>query len=89
MGIGDRGQKRGGEYHSMSVCKTMVDAQREAARNARCLFYDTREAMGGEDAIVNWVRQGYANKDYIHLNIKGGRQLARPLFNAIKHNLEK
>ncbi len=89
MGIGDRGQKRGGDYHSMTVCSTMVDAQREAARNAHCLFYDTREAMGGEDAIVNWVRQGYANKDYIHLNIKGGRQLAKPLFNAIRHNLDK
>ncbi|MBD5320113.1 MAG: hypothetical protein HDS07_04350 [Bacteroides sp.] len=89
MGIGDRGQKRGGDYHSMSVCQTMVDAQREAARNAHCLFYDTRESMGGEDAIVDWVRRGLANKDYIHLNIKGGRELAKPLFNAIRQNIER
>ena len=89
MGIGDRGSKRGTEVHSMSSCKYMVDAQREAARRARCLFWDTREAMGGEDAIVEWVRQGWANKDYIHLNHKGSPHLAEPLFNAIQINLNQ
>jgi lysophospholipase L1-like esterase len=89
LGIGDRGSKHGSEVHSMTSCPYMVDAQREAARRARCLFWDTREAMGGEDAIVEWVRQGWANTDYIHLNHKGGRQLAEPLFKAIEHNLSK
>ncbi len=67
----------------------MVDAQRKAAREARCLFWDTREAMGGDDAIVEWTRKGYTNKDYIHLSHKGGKALSTPLFNAIKHNLDK
>lgn len=89
LGIGDRGSKRGSDVHSMSVAPIMVNAQREAARQARCLFWDTREAMGGEDAIVNWVRQGWANSDYIHLNHKGGRHLAEPLFKAIELNIEK
>ena len=89
MGIGDRGSKRGTEVHSMSSCKYMVEAQREAARKARCLFWDTRLAMGGEDAIVNWVRQGWANKDYIHLNHNGSPHLAEPLFNAIQINLNR
>lgn len=89
MGIGDRGSKRGSEVHSMSACTYMVDAQREAARHGRCLFWDTREAMGGEDAIVEWVRQGWANTDYIHMNHKGGRKLAEPLYKAIQHNLSK
>lgn len=89
MGIGDRGSKRGSEVHSMSSAKYMVDAQREAARNARCLFWDTREAMGGEDAIVAWVRNGLANTDYVHLNHKGGKELAKSLFNALQYNLKK
>ena len=89
LGIGDRGSKKGTEVHSMTSAPYMVSAQREAARRARCLFWDTREAMGGEDAIVNWVRQGWANTDYVHLNHKGGKQLAMPLFKAIEHNLEK
>lgn len=89
MGIGDRGSKRGTEIHSMSAAPYMVDAQREAARRTRTLFWDTREAMGGEDAIVRWTRDGLANKDYIHLNHKGGRELATPLFKAIQLNLNK
>lgn len=89
MGIGDRGEKRNGEIHSMTSVSYMIDAQRTAARNARCLFWDTREAMGEEDAIVKWSKTGLANKDYIHLTHKGGAKLAEPLFNAIQKMLAK
>lgn len=84
MGVGDRGQKRGGAVHSMPGVTHMVEAQRTAARTARCLFWDTREAMGGEDAIVEWTASGLANKDYIHMTHKGGRRLAREMFNALQ-----
>lgn len=89
MGIGDRGAKRGTEVHSMSAAPYMTVAQREAARRSRCLFWDTREAMGGDDAIIRWVREKWANTDYIHLNHNGSIHLATPLFNAIELNLEK
>lgn len=89
LGIGDRGQKRGSEVHSMQAVGHMIDAQREAARKAHCLFWDTREAMGGEDAIVTWVANGWANKDYVHLNHKGGKQLAEYLYKAIVINIDK
>lgn len=84
MGIGDRGEKRGSEVHSMRSAKHMVAAQREAARKAHCLFWDTREAMGGEDAIVTWTKAGKTNKDYIHMTHKGGEELATLLFNALQ-----
>lgn len=89
LGIGDRGSKRGSEVHSMTAAPHMIDAQRLAARKARCLFWDTREAMGGEDAIVTWVNNGWANKDYVHLNHKGGHQLAEALYKAIQLNIDK
>ncbi|MDE6582072.1 MAG: hypothetical protein K2K47_06070 [Duncaniella sp.] len=88
MGIGDRGEKRGSVIKSMSTATAMIDAQREAARKAHCLFWDTREAMGGTDAVVEWSRGGYINKDYIHLTHKGGARLADLLFNAIRHDLK-
>lgn len=71
MGVGDRGERRNGQVHSMSTITNMIDAQREAAMRAGVLFWDTREAMGGEDAIVEWSGNGRANKDYIHLTHKG------------------
>lgn len=88
MGIGDRGQKSGGEVHSMKSCEYMVAAQRDAARRAHCLFWDTREAMGGQDAIVAYAKAGKANKDYIHLTHSGGEELATHMFNAMQQMLK-
>jgi len=84
MGIGDRGQKVGGSVKSLPTSPAMVNAQRDAARNAGVLFWDTREAMGGEDAVVKWRNDGMINPDYIHLNAKGGRALGALLSDAIK-----
>lgn len=89
MGIGDRGQKRGGAVHSLPTCRNMVDAQRNAARNTRILFWDTREAMGGEDAVVAWRNDRLVNADYIHLNHKGGEVLGKKLADAIIDNLNR
>lgn len=83
MGIGDRGEKFQGEVHSMPTAPAMVDAQREAAKAAGCLFFDTREAMGGQDAIVEWKQRGLANSDYIHINSAGGKILATEIVNAL------
>lgn len=87
MGIGDRGEKRSGEVRSMSSVPYMIDAQRQAASEAGCMFWDTREAMGGEDAIVEWTRRGLTNKDYIHMTHKGGERLATEFYNALMEKL--
>lgn len=88
MGVGDRGERRGSQVRSMATAQAMIDAQRDAARRAHCLFWDTREAMGGEDAVVKWCSDGLINKDYIHLTHKGGARLAKELFNAIQSDLQ-
>ena len=89
MGVGDRGEKRGGQVVSMATAPAMIQAQRDAARRAHCLFWDTREAMGGEGAVVEWSRAGHINKDYIHMTHSGGERLAKELFNAIRHSLSQ
>ncbi len=83
MGIGDRGEKVAGTVRSMRSAPYMIEAQRTAARRAHCLFWDTRQAMGGDDAIVRWSAEGRANKDYIHLTHKGGEELARLMTEAL------
>ncbi|MDE7092922.1 MAG: hypothetical protein K2O43_05820 [Muribaculaceae bacterium] len=77
MGIGDRGEKAGTDIRSMPVVQKMIDEQRSMARNLGVLFWDTRAAMGGENAVVDWARTGHINKDYIHLSSKGGERLSR------------
>lgn len=83
MGVGDRGQKSGGAVHSLPTMQNMVDAQRETARKAGVLFWDTREAMGGDDAVVRWRNDKLINADYIHLNAKGGAALAKLFTDAL------
>lgn len=89
LGVGDRGEKRSGTYHSMSTIESMIAAQRKAAMESGVMFWDTRAAMGGEDAIVEWAHQGKANKDYIHLTHKGGEALATSLSEAIIREIDK
>ncbi|MGN0236489.1 MAG: GDSL-type esterase/lipase family protein [Lepagella sp.] len=89
MGIGDRGRKHGGEVESMSTCQAMVSAQRSAARFAGCLFWDTRAAQGGDGAVVDWHKQGWVNSDYIHLNHKGGKELASLFMNSLNISLSE
>ncbi|MCM1163018.1 MAG: hypothetical protein NC339_02025 [Muribaculaceae bacterium] len=89
MGVGDRGVKQGANVVSMSTAPAMITAQRDAARRAHCLFWDTREAMGGDGAISDWSAAGHINKDYIHMTHKGGARLARELFNALQHSLNQ
>ncbi len=83
MGIGDRGQKLGTDVRSIPTAQAMVDAQRDAARFGGALFWDTRTAMGGEGAAIEWRNNGQINPDYIHLNAKGGSRLAELLYKAI------
>lgn len=89
LAIGDRGQKVNGVVHSLPTAKVMVDAQRRAAQKAGCLFWDMREAMGGEDAVVSWRERKLVNGDYIHLNSDGGREMARLLVPSINKKLNE
>ena len=88
MGVGDRGEKRGGVVRSMSTAQAMINAQRDAARRAHCLFWDTREAMGGDGAVVEWCNASLINKDYIHMTHKGGARLADALYQALQNSLK-
>lgn len=87
MGIGDRGQKIGSEVKSIPTSDNMVEAQRNAARETGVLFWDTRCAMGGEGAVVEWRNNHLINPDYIHLNQKGGEALAQLLMEALSKAL--
>ena len=89
MGVPDRGVKEGTEVKSMPNCTAMVKAQRELARNSGVLFWDTREAMGGDGAVAEWRKRKLVNADYIHLNHAGGKELASLMFNAFTKALDE
>ena len=88
MGIGDRGDKIGGETHSMATVPNMIAEQRRIAKETGSLFWDTRGAMGGNDAVVAWAKTKDVNSDYIHLTLKGGKRLANLFTQALDNTLK-
>lgn len=88
FGIADRGAKVNGAVRSLPTCNAMTHAQRLAAQRAGVHFYDLRAAQGGEGAVVDWRDRQLVNADYIHLNHKGGRVLAREFAQALALALE-
>ncbi|MCH5220957.1 MAG: hypothetical protein J1F05_01315 [Muribaculaceae bacterium] len=89
LGISDRGFKDGVEIKSMPTCDAMVKAQRELARRSGVYFWDTRAAMGGAGAIVDWRKRKLMNADYIHLNHKGGHEMAKLLSTSLFQALDE
>jgi lysophospholipase L1-like esterase len=61
----------------------VIDALRQAALETGCGFWDAREAMGGEGAMLRWRRAGLAQPDLVHLNGHGYEKLAGLLFGQI------
>ena len=89
MGVGDRGVKIGSEVQSLPTVNAMVKAQRETARRTNTHFWDTRAAMGGDLAVVDWRKRKLLNADYIHINHAGGDELAKLFDIALKHSIDE
>jgi lysophospholipase L1-like esterase len=83
VGMPDRDQRASNGLHTMKGVEALVAYQQIMASDHAVSFFNLFEAMGGRDSMKGLVEQGFANKDYTHINFKGGRHLARFLFDAI------
>jgi hypothetical protein len=81
----DKGFSYNGAWHTAKGVQPLVDAQYTMANNTGADFFNLFNAMGGQDAIVRWVKgdTALANKDYTHVNYRGAKKLAEIIFNAI------
>ncbi len=89
MGVGDRCQKINGELTTMPAILGLVKAQRMAARTAGVVFWDTFQAMGGKNSILDYVANQSANKDYTHINHKGGKRLAGEFVKSLQYEMNR
>ena len=87
MGIGDRCQTDNGEIKTMPAIYGMRKAQRNAAIEAQCLFWDCYEAMKQIGGMATFVDNKWASKDYTHISHQGGAPLAEEFVKAINHAL--
>lgn len=83
VSVGDREQKYGSSYRTMRGVLSLINTQQLIAFDTRTSFWNLYTAMGGEGSIVRMVDNHEANLDYTHINFRGGRRLAKLLFDAI------
>jgi len=85
VGLSDMARRSGTGYASYPNVPKIRDAQRAAAFKAGCAFWDLYEAMGGEGAMVSWVKNNppLAGKDYTHFTPRGARLVGEMLYNAL------
>ena len=60
-----------------------------SARSAGVVFWDTYEAMGGHNGMLDYVANGQANKDYTHINHKGGKRLATEFVKSLEYEMNR
>jgi len=88
VGCSDREERTANGWRTMKGVLGLIQAQKRVAINTHVAFWDLYEAMGGEGAIVNMVQNGEANRDYTHINHKGGDRIGRYLYNALMLGFE-
>ena len=83
MGVSDRSVRTDGGFEPMDAIPYMTACQRRAAQHAGAAFWPTAEAMRSLGGMAQFVRNGWAGKDFTHINYAGGRRVAELLFDAV------
>lgn len=79
MSLSDRATLREGEIHPLNGVARVLRLQHRLAQRYGLLFWNTHEAMASLGGIKGFVDKGWAAKDYTHISMAGGRQLAKLL----------
>ena len=88
MGVSDRSQRNEQGIVPMTSALDLTLAQRDAAEKCGVAFWNTYEAMQRLGGMTAFVENGWAGKDYTHINYGGGREIARQLYYALLKGAE-
>ena len=83
MGVSDRSHKNEDGIVEMTSARDLSESQRSAAEAGGAAFWSTYEAMRKVGGMTTFVNNGWAGKDYTHINYAGGREIARALYFAL------
>lgn len=89
LGVSDRSVKTDSGFEPMDAVPYMTESQRTAARNTGAAFWPTSDAMRAQGGMAEFVRNGWAGKDFTHINYAGGRRVAWALYDALNEEIRK
>jgi lysophospholipase L1-like esterase len=81
----DQAHRERGRIRTLPTLPLIIEAQRRAAFDAGCAFYDTWQAMGGENAMRRWykARPRLAMGDFRHATPAGYEIIGNMFYEAI------
>ena len=88
IGVGDNSVHDQGRIVSNPALPALIQAQALAARETGIAFWNLQEAMGGPGSMVQWVKNGWARKDYKHFRGDGAKRVAELLMEALMHHID-
>ena len=82
IGMSDKSTRLDGKFVTDPSVALLVAAQQRLARRTHAAFWNLFAAMGGENTMTSWVEATppLANKDYTHINSRGGARIAGLLY---------
>ena len=93
VSVSNRDQRgANGKFETMKGLTGLVKAQRQMAKDEHIAFWNLQQAMGGSGSTYRMQQAGQANRDYTHINFKGGAVLGKIFYDVLmngKMNYEK
>lgn len=89
MGVSDRSQRNENGITPMESARDLSQWQRTAAEECGAAFWNTYEAMQLAGGMTRFVDNGWAGKDYTHINYAGGAQVARALYYGLLQGVQR
>ena len=85
VGVSDRWVKNSetNVYEPIGSVDALTSYQRAAADSCKVVFWNTSRVMKGLGGMPTFVSNGWAAKDYTHINYAGGKRIANALTEAI------
>ena len=62
----------------------IVDSLRCMATRNGAAFWSMYDVMGGQNSMLEWIKNGLGSKDYIHFSVKGARRMGENLVQAFE-----
>ncbi len=76
-------RQRDGRLASRQMPHKLSKLQRDVSLNQGCAFFNTLEAMGGQNSMARWRRTGLGGGDLIHPTPQGARRIGTWLADAL------
>jgi hypothetical protein len=93
IGVADMSIKEKDGYVTYPNLEKIRNALRNASMRAGAAYWDTYEAMGGENSMPSWVFADppLASSDFVHFNVRGSKIIAQMFYNSLmyEYNLYK